>query len=161
MRKKQRNGYTMIEVAMSTFVMAVLLIAAMNVAGSSIKSQHDNSTNSRSNLIAKSLMSEIVNRPFEDLNQTPGFGLESGESSSNRSAFDDVDDYNGWSKAPPEDASGTALANASGLTRTVTVFKAAPSNLTVAANNGPVKVIKVKVLRDAEVVAELVTAVSK
>ncbi len=161
MRQRVRTGYTMIEVAMATFVMGVLLIASMNVAGSSMKSQNQNSTNSRASLIAKSLMSEIVDHAFEDPSQTPVFGVESGESASDRATFDDVDDYNGWSKSPPEDESGAALANASGLTRTVTVFKAVPANLTVVNASGPVKVIQVKVLRGGEVVSELVTAVSK
>lgn len=47
---------------------------------------------------AQELMEEIKSKKFEDPDQTPVFGPESGESG--HSNYDDVDDFNGYSDSP-------------------------------------------------------------
>ena len=37
------------------------------------------------------------------------FGLETGENPATRAAWNDVDDYNGWTESPPQTKSGTVI----------------------------------------------------
>ena len=55
----------------------------------------------------------------DEPDDTPAFGREAGESSSSRAAYDDVDDYHGWSGSPPVEKDDAAIANAAGFTRIV------------------------------------------
>jgi type II secretory pathway pseudopilin PulG len=74
--------------------------------------------------LARDLMDEILGKGFDDPDAAGGFGLEETEPRSN---FDDVDDYDGWSKNPPQDISGTdydgadSTPNYARFTRAVTV----------------------------------------
>ena len=64
------------------------------------------------------LMEEIVSKAFEDPDEASGsFGTEEGS----RSAYDDIDDYDGLSNSPPKRLDGTDLDDYGGLTRSVTV----------------------------------------
>jgi hypothetical protein len=98
--------------------------------------------------LAQQLIEEISILPYEDPNQTPVFGMESGESSGSaaRIQADDIDDLAGWSESPPKDRIGNNLPNYSGWTRNVNVQGAAPSDrtveVTVIAPNGRSKTLK-------------------
>jgi MSHA pilin protein MshD len=77
--------------------------------------------------LGRDLLEEIAARSYADPNQTPGFGTESGETQ--RTLFDDVDDYNGYQEAAGalKDAGGTLYATDDQVfSRAVTV--AAASN---------------------------------
>jgi len=63
--------------------------------------------------LARDMMEEIASRRFIDPDADPDFGTESDEITDPqpqlREPFDDIDDYDGWERQPPEDAGGTAL----------------------------------------------------
>ncbi len=66
-------------------------------------------------------------------------GIDDSEGTSNRTDFDDVDDYHGWSASPPEAKDGTALADYTGWTRSVTVEYVnplQPGGTAVGSDNG-------------------------
>ena len=78
--------------------------------------------------LADDLMAEILSLPYSDPNQTPTFGLETGESGASRINYDDVDDYNSFSENPPKDRSGATIADRADFTRAVTVTRVVPTN---------------------------------
>ena len=93
---------------------------------------------------------------YEDPDQTPNFGGESGESGGSRIDWDDVDDYAGWSASPPEANDGTTLSGFEAWTRSVEVVWVKPGQLnTVGAKTG-VKRISVTVSRNDGPATELV-----
>lgn len=162
-RARKCSGITNVEVALSAAIVGMLMVVALNAAGGATRSQLANGDSSRAVLIASGLMSEILELPFEDPNATPVFGPESGETSTNRALFDDVDDYHNWSSAPQK-KDGTALANASGLTTNVQVALADPNNLGDGAwspTSPNVKRITVNVLRNDKVIGTLSAVVTK
>ena len=57
------------------------------------------------------------------------FGTESGEGTSNRADFDDVDDYHDWSQSPPQRRDGTVIPDLNGWGRSVAVQWVNPTNL--------------------------------
>ncbi len=114
-------AFTIVEAVIATVIVAVMFVAALNTVGASRLTQHRASLLSRGRLLAESLMSEILLQDYRDPDGTPVFGREPGELATTRTAYDDVDDYDGWSASPPIAKDGVPLANATGWTRTAQV----------------------------------------
>jgi type II secretory pathway pseudopilin PulG len=113
-------AFTIVEAVISTVIVAVMFVAALNTVGTSRMTQQRAALTSRGRLFAEMLMSEILQQNYKDSGANPLFGPETGESTVTRVDFDDVDDYNGWSGVPTA-KNGTALANSTGWTQAVTV----------------------------------------
>jgi len=113
-------AFTIVEAVISMVIVAVMFVAALNTVGASRLTQHRVALTSRGRLFAEMLLSEIARQSYKDAGLNPVFGPETGESTATRADFDDVDDYDGWSKRP-EAKDGTALPNSTGWTQTVTV----------------------------------------
>lgn len=114
-------AFTLAEAVVSTAIVAVMFVAALNTVGTSRVAQHKNAMAGRGQLFAQALMAEILQQDYKDAGSSPVFGLESGESNATRADFDDVDDYTGWTASPPTAKDGTALANSTDWRHTVTV----------------------------------------
>jgi hypothetical protein len=150
---------------MSALIAGVIITGALNLAGSASRGQIQNNDQLRARLIANSLMSEILELPFEDPNQTPVFGTETGETTVpvRRTLFDDVDDYHNWSSAP-QTKTGVAIQDGQGLITTVQVKLADPGQLGAGATgsaSAEVKQITVAVKRGTYIVNESVSVVTK
>lgn len=150
---------------MAALIAGLILTASLNLAGFATRSQVLNNDQLRARLILSSLLAEIIELPFEDPNQTPVFGPESGETSSpaDRSLFDDVDDYHNWTSVPQK-KSGTLIADSDGLTTTVQVTLADPNQLADGASgtsSPEVKRITVNIQRGSTLVSQLVGVVTK
>jgi hypothetical protein len=98
-----------------------MMVAAMNTLGAFIRGQQHMAEQSRGWLLAQELASEILACLYEEPDGTPLFGRETGESSTSRAQYDDVDDYNGWQSAPPRERDGTPLAELAGWQRSVSI----------------------------------------
>jgi type II secretory pathway pseudopilin PulG len=114
-------GFTLVEAAISTIVVALMLVAALNTVGASRITQHKAALVSRGRMFAESLMAEVLQQSYQEPGETYVFGREAGESETSRTAYDDVDDYHGWFESPPVAKDGTALPNSADWSRTVTV----------------------------------------
>ena len=83
-------------------------------------------------------------------------GIDTGETTNDRSDFDDVDDYDGWEKSPPRRKDGTKWKELTGWTRLVSVVRVEPGDPTqTAAAESGVKRITVTVKRGDIVMATL------
>jgi len=120
-RGLDRKAFTLVETIMSSLIVGAMLVAALSTVGASRLSQQRTSQYSCGQLLAESLMAEILRQDYLDPDDTPVFGCESGESTSTRIDFDDVDDYDGWLSAPPEQKDGTQIPNLTGWQRSVVV----------------------------------------
>jgi type II secretory pathway pseudopilin PulG len=127
------GAFTIIEAVISTIIVAAMLVAALNTVGASRLTQHKASVANRGRLLAESLMAEILRRDYQDPYKPVVFGPEADESTTTRADFDDVDDYHNWSSSPPIAEDGTALANATGWRRSVTVEWVVPKEPSQAA----------------------------
>jgi len=113
-------AFTLVEAVISTVIVGVMFVVALNTVGASRLTQHRAAVTNRGCFFAEMLLSEIVQQNYKDSGVNPVFGPETGESTTTRADFDDVDDYSGWSGAPTA-KDGTALPNSTGWTQTVTV----------------------------------------
>jgi type II secretory pathway pseudopilin PulG len=132
MSRRQR-GFTIAEATMSTVIVAVMLVAALNTVGVSRTTQHRTALVGRGQLLAEALLAEILQQSYQEPTDTVAFGLETGETATIRSAYDDVDDYSGWSASPPTAKDGTPLTNSTGWKQTVVVERIDPQNPTVTS----------------------------
>lgn len=126
----RRRGLSLAEVVVSTFLIGLLMTAALTGVGAAARSTNASSNDADSFALARALLEEVVPLPYEDPNQTPSFGVESGETANPnaRSGFDDVDDYKDRADTPPKDRNGNALAGYTGWQRTADVEKVDPSD---------------------------------
>ena len=145
----------MVEVIISTMLVAVVLVGAMDCVGSVLRGRTATSESVRAKHLAQQLMVEIIGQSYEEPVDTPQFGRES-ESGGDRSDWDDIDDYDAWSSSPPEAKDGAALPNLSGWQREVTVDWVDPNSLsTVSGTDQGVKRVTVLVSRNGTLKARM------
>lgn len=125
---------TLIEAVISMVIVSVMLVAALRTVGSTARGRLAQSSLRRGPALARELLSEIVPTSYAEPDDTPVFGPESGETTGGtRTAFDDVDDYNGWSETTIQTKDGTALADLTGWSRSVVVQYVSLTDLDTAA----------------------------
>jgi MSHA pilin protein MshD len=152
------QGFTLIEAVMSMLIVGLMLVAAMNTVGASRVSQARNAEQSRGPMLAEDLMAEILSQNYQEPNDPVQFGREGGESGGSRDAWDDVDDYDGWSASPPQNKDGTDIPDLDGWGREVKVTWAkAMSPDQQAGSSTGIKRIDVIVTHQGRVVAKLST----
>jgi len=140
------TAFTIVEAMISTVIVAVMFVAALNTVGASRLTQQKASLSVRGRLMAESLLAEILRQSYEDPDGTPVFGRESNESATPRAAWDDVDDYAGFSESPPAAQDGTILTNSTGWERKATVERVdAADPMVVATGETNVKRVTVTV----------------
>lgn len=154
------RSVTLIEVVISTVIVAVMLTSALQAVGAARLGLRKLNDRSVGMLLAQDLMAEILQEAYAD----PAYGSDSGigpgsdeVATGNRSLYDDVDDYHGWQASPPQYKNGTPIAWATGCQRTVTVVWVDPDNPSVAVGSpSGAKRITVTVRKDGLDVATLV-----
>jgi MSHA pilin protein MshD len=135
---REAAAFTLVEVMMSVIVVGVMFVAALNTVGSARIGEYKIAERNRGLFLAQDLMAEILQQAYDDPDDPVAFGTESGEGTSNRADFDDVDDYHGWSKSAPERRDGSAIPDLDGWGRSVAVVWVNPADLsqTVGSDQG-------------------------
>ena len=162
-RGDRRRAFSMIETVLSIVLVGGLFIAALTTAGSTAAARRFQTNRNEGLLLAQDLMAEILQQAYEEpsgsvsilgIDLTNLLGLDSGEllSNGNRSNYDDVDDYNGWSGAP-QTKQGTPIAWASAYSISVTVVPVQLSKpkLTSTIETGLKRIIVVVTRNNKEV----------
>ncbi len=156
-RHVARQSMTMVESVVAMVIVSVMLVAALNTVGAARTGQRKMSDRARGMLLAQALMSEILQQDYQEPVDTPLFGRESSESAGDRAAYDDVDDYDGWTAMPLEYKDGSEMPNLTEWERTVSVVWADLNDLTQqSVSDTGVKRITVTVQRNGTTLAELV-----
>jgi hypothetical protein len=144
----------MVEAALSTLLVALLLTVALQTAAAAKVTQTRAVELVQAQTLAQGMLTEVMQKPFLDPEvvdpQSPGpMGVEAGESASAKTTFDDVDDFNNWVEAPPQDTKGVTLIDRNGWRREVSVQWVDPADLvTVSASATPAKRVTVAVSRN-------------
>lgn len=128
------RALSMVEVALATVIIAVVLLSAMNMVGAAGMSMSSMANRATGTLMAEQLMAEILEQAYEEPSLGPGsFGIEAVEAvTGDRSLYDDVDDYDKWSASPPQDKNGSLIPDRSDWRRSVAVDYVNPTDLTQA-----------------------------
>jgi type II secretory pathway pseudopilin PulG len=151
-----RRALTLVEVVVSTMIVGLMTVAALNGLGAATRSSEWAGNRGVAQGLADDLMAEILTKAYSDPNGSAVFGLETGEAAP-RSNFDDVDDFDGWNQKPPQAADGTTLSDRADWRQRVTVERVRLSNLTQTTSGSTdegVKRIHVTIEYDDTVLAE-------
>ena len=132
-RTARRRATTLVEVAVSTLFVGILMAAALQAVRNSSSTQYKASERATAEFLGDALLAEIVAQPYEEPTGAVLFGRESGESGSSRAAWDDVDDYTGWTDSPPKKKDNTTIPDLTGWQRSVTVQWVTLANTTIVS----------------------------
>lgn len=109
---KQQRGVTLVELVISMVIISIALVGIFSVINLTVSHSADPLVQQQAVAIAESYLEEVLLQAY------------SGGSSSLRSDFDDVDDYNGLSDNGVHDQHGTAIAGLSQYNVSVAVSAA-------------------------------------
>lgn len=125
---RSSNGFTLAEVLVAAVVLVVALVPLIMVLGEGAKRTKDPQKITVAGMLAQDLMEEIIAKRFDENPSAPvspaNLRPEAGETRSGTPPnlnYDDVDDYNNYSEAPPREVTGTVMNEYLGFTRTVAV----------------------------------------
>jgi hypothetical protein len=168
---------------MSVVLVGIVLVGALNIVGTARVGQRQLDNRRRGHQLAQDLMSEILQHRYADpegsiwlwyeyqnemdkagvltkymqgISATMGPDAYDGFTT-NRSPFDDIDDYHGWSASPPQHRDGTVMSGLPGWRRAVVVEPLKPDRMEVSDKDHGRKRVTVTVSLDDVPVAELVT----
>jgi MSHA pilin protein MshD len=134
--RASRRGFTLVEVLLTILVIGVGLTASMRAMPVLIQVSRATHEQLIAQQLATDMLAEISMLPYEEPDSTPAFGPESGERTTVRADFDDIDDYDGWAKSPPIRKDGVQEPNSIGFTRSVTVQNVLATNFTSVVSDG-------------------------
>lgn len=159
--RARTRGFTLVEAMISALIVATMMVAALNTVGASARTQSATITSLKGQHMAMLLMTEIESLPYKDPDLIPLLlGVDVGERALDRSTFDDIDDYHGYTQSPVTTRNGTQLSLDAGWAFTVDVGwvdPAAPGALTGTLLESNLKRIEVIVIYKGKPVANLVT----
>ncbi|MBL8889495.1 MAG: hypothetical protein JNL67_05920 [Planctomycetaceae bacterium] len=126
-----RQGLNMVEVAISSLIVGVMLVASLRVVGQSFLTQRMNADLATAQFLAEGILSEALQLSYMEPGlTTSGIARETGELAANRTNYDDVDDYHNYNESPPKSKDNVVLTGFTGWQRTVTVHWVNHANLT-------------------------------
>jgi hypothetical protein len=157
-----RRALSYVEVVVSMAIIATSVAASLRAFGSYSIGRRAFEERAVAMELANQLMAEINQLPYEEAGSNT-IGIDASESTSNRSTFDDIDDYHNWDVSPPRNRANTSLTQYDGYRQAVQVAYEttipSPPGGTWAA--GAFKRITVKVYKDGKLLATLVTVRSR
>lgn len=150
-------GWSLVEVVVASLIAGIMLVGAMLTLSAALRSALAASRSAQAAALAKELMEEILQASYRDPDGNPIWGIEE-PSGTNRSMFDDVDDYAGWAESPPQMRDGTPMDWLSGWQREVSVTNVDPNDLGAAlptTDDRGVRQIRVVVKYQGQTLAQL------
>jgi type II secretory pathway pseudopilin PulG len=142
----KRGGVTLIEVMISIVLVSTILLVSINASATLLRNNLQQRNANHSAHLALQILDEVSSRDFRD-RVNPVFGIESGENSSDRTTFDDVDDYHGYKSTPPTHRDGSVISGYDGWSFSVTIAPADPVangiSTTSADESSPLRIIGV------------------
>lgn len=124
------RGFSLIEVVVSLLIIAGLMVAVLNTVGATAVTRRIDADRARGQALAHDLLDEILEMQYEDAGEGIGsFGKAGDETGTDRSLFDDVDDFDTWEATPPVLRDGTPISGFDGWTRSVDIEWCEATNL--------------------------------
>lgn len=117
----RRAALSYIEVLFSIPLVGLVIAGALEGSSGVLRTWSAAHDRQRGLAFAEQLMAEVLQQPYEEPDDSPAFGRETSESGGTRLNWDDIDDYDGWSKSPMHDKENAVLTGTTGWTRAADV----------------------------------------
>jgi type II secretory pathway pseudopilin PulG len=140
------RGVTLIEVTISIVLVSTILLVSLTAAANLMRNDSERRNTNQGQQLAAQILDEVSSMDFRDRSD-PVFGLESGEIATDRTTFDDVDDYNSYASTPPKHRDGTLISGYDGWSFSVAVYPADPDATGITTSSAgvrsPLRIIQV------------------
>lgn len=144
--RRPQSGVSLIEVMISLVLVSTILLVSLTASANLLRNDTQRRGANQGHQLAAQLLDEVSSMDFRDRVE-PIYGLESDEDAADRSTFDDVDDYNGYTAAPPTHRDGTTINGYEGWSVSVSVVAADPDPTGIATTSSnessPLRVITI------------------
>ncbi len=145
---------TLAEVVIAMAVLGIVLVSLLQGSAVSVGMQRASANRLTGDALARELLETVCALPYAEGSAGPG--VEAGEITTDRTTFDDLDDFNGWSESPPARFDGSPMPGLPAWSREVSVALVDPSDpAVVVGSDQGAKLVVVRVERDSELVATL------
>jgi MSHA pilin protein MshD len=130
------RGFILMEAAVCILVLSLALAALLTMFSMTLKASRSTQNVIVATQLAQEMLEEVRLRKWDQETPTPAayiqtpsaIGIDAGEVATEKTTFNDIDDFNGWSEKPANGPLQTALNVAfSSYTRTVTVAYVDPN----------------------------------
>ncbi len=120
----------LIEVAVAYVILIFALVCLVPVFIMGVKSNKATEKVQTATYLSAELLEEIKMRKWDENTPANGaytgtysttMGVDSGETATDKTTFDDIDDFNGYTESPPKNPMGVALSALSAFSRSVVV----------------------------------------
>ena len=126
---KNSAGFLLIEASLTTFLIATTMMALIIVFVVTMRANVQNESTAIATNLSLRMMEEIRLRRWDDQTPTPSdytrrrsaIGTDAGETASDKTTFDDIDDFNGWLETKPLDPMMRPIAGFDQFSTSVTV----------------------------------------
>jgi len=123
---------SLVESAVATVIVGVMLVAALNTVGAARLGQLNTSNHRCGHLLAQQLLTEILPQSYQVL--PDNVDATTGNPLPGRNGLNDLADYDGWIASPPQWPDGTDVAGWNNWTRRVEVDWVDLTNLSQTRN---------------------------
>lgn len=160
MHPPNRRAFSLVEAAIASTVMGVLVVGALNTLGRIGHTRGVYADRQIASGMCLALADEIQAQPYEDPSMaTTTLGADGDDAGAGRAGWDDVDDYAGLAEKPPASKAGATIRTGeTGWSRSVNVewISVAVNGLvSVSPTETGVKRVTVRVLRNDRALADV------
>ena len=120
-RSMRLRGFTLVETVICIVITSVMLAAALSATSAARVGMYKITERQQGDLLAHELMAEILIQCYNEPDGDTAIGIDTDEVATDRSGWDDVDDYDNWAASPPQYRDGTVIPDRTGWTRQVVV----------------------------------------
>ena len=144
-RLSARRGFSLIEVAIATILIALGVIALMVASGSATRVNQANVEMTQGVILAQELREWTLNLPFSD--PDPGdLGNPPGPDGEDPQVFvDDLDDLMGVTYSPPRSGTGSSIADLTNWSETISITWRNPNDILTTVADGASDIVHVQV----------------
>ena len=143
------------EAAISSLLVGLVFVAALRCVGAAVEGRTDNAERVRGMLLVQHMLAELQTVAYQEPSWYLWWGPDWGESSTNRSTFDDLDDYDNYVESPPKNLLNQVPLNCSDWTRRIDVDWVNPADPSTQIGSGQgVKRATVQAIHNGVVVAQ-------
>lgn len=141
--KACRGGFTLIEAAVATAVIGIGVVALLTAVQAATRTNQAGRSLTQAVFLAQEIREWTLRLPFKDP-ETPA--NPPGSDEGNPQTFvDDLDDLAGVTYSPPRDTHGSAIADMTAWSQTITLTWRDPTDLTSVVSNGTSDIVHVQV----------------
>lgn len=108
---KKINGFTLIEILITLVILGIFMLSISSYLIITYRVTNRNKNNVIAISLANGLMEEILSRRWDERYDTGSLtlGIDIGELITDKTTFDDIDDFNLYEESPPQDPLGNDL----------------------------------------------------